>query len=199
VTWQKRILDDGTDRDQWKRSRSVVVGASDAAKLAKESSIESALRAKLTDGRWGGNAYTESGHRWEPMLLGWAGIPGNKALIASSREPGHACTPDGILELGNGRVGLAEAKAKHDLIVTGPTLGEWRQVAFQLYCFPEADWVEWVWGEVVKGELRKGSPKSLRIERDHPKILTIQAALIPLADDLLFALRAARALEKELT
>ncbi|WP_100813066.1 hypothetical protein [Microbacterium lacus] len=200
MSWRDRIIDAGDSRESWLRARYDIVGASDAKALARESSVESVLKSKLADRAWLGNAYTASGQRWEPMLLAWAGIPGNTALIHSEREPGHACTPDGILELPNGRVGLAEVKAKHGIIVTGPTLAEWRQVAFQLYCFPEADWVEWVWGEILRnGELRQGNPKSIRIERDHPKIVQIQLKLIPLADDLLFALRAARAFERELS
>jgi hypothetical protein len=195
VTWHDRILDDGTDRDRWLAAREPVIGASDAAKLAKASSVESVLKAKLAPRTFHGNEYTESGHRWEPIMLGWAGIPGNVALIHSPAEPGFAATPDGI-ELNGSR--LAECKAKHNKIVDGPTPMEWRQMAFQLYTVPEADVIEFIWAEIVNGEMRTLEPKHLTIERCHPKIQAATALILPLATDLLARLRAARQFEMEL-
>ncbi|MCI2958196.1 hypothetical protein MN032_10855 [Agromyces atrinae] len=201
MTWTDRIVVDGSDRTAWEIARLDVIGAHDAKTLAKVESVEGYVRQKLTP--FGGNAATASGNRWEPLLLAWGGMPENKALIHSTIERGFAATPDGIIELGGGRVGLAECKAKHDMVVSGPTLGEWRQLAWQFLCIPEADWTDFIWGELIRGDdgaydLRKGNPKKLRIERDHPKVLALTAQLLPIAQEMLAVLRAVRRIQKEL-
>jgi len=189
-----RILDDGTDRDRWLTSRFDVVGASDAAKLAKAASVDKYLADKLAARSFTGNSYTESGNRWEPMMLAWAGIPGNKALIHSPEEKGFAATPDGI-----GRT-LAECKAKHMKVVFGPSLGEWRQLAWQFLCLPEFDETEFIWVELdAGGEIRgdlKGEPKHLTVKRSDPKIVDLTRQITPIATDLLARLRVARSYER---
>jgi hypothetical protein len=198
VTYFDRILDDGTMRERWQEARWPVVGASDAAKLSKASSLPSYLRGKLSRTGFHGNDYTASGHRWEPMMLAWAGIPQNVALVHAPDEPGFAATPDGILELPGGRLRLAECKAKHGRIVNGPTLPEWRQLAWQFLVFPEAEEIEFVWAEIVGGELRTAEPKHLTIPRDHPKITDLTAHLLPIATELLAQLRIALDFERQL-
>lgn len=191
-----RILDDGTDRDRWLTSRLDVIGASDAAKLAKAASVDKYLADKLASRSFTGNAYTDSGNRWEPMMLAWAGIPGNKALIHSPGEKGFAATPDGI-----GR-SLAECKAKHMKVVFGPTLGEYRQLAWQFLCLPEFDETEFIWVELdAGGEIRpgrNGEPCSVTIRRGDKKIVDLTRQITPIATDLLARLRAAREFEREL-
>lgn len=194
----ERILHDGEDREGWHIARHPVVGASDAAKLARESSIESVLKSKLTSRTWTGNDYTASGHRWEPMMLAWAGIPENKALIHSPDQKGFAATPDGVT-LDSSRI--AECKAKHNKVVDGPALGEWRQVAWQFLVVPEAELCEFIWVELIDGEMRgalNGEPKSLTIRRGDPKIQDLTKAMLPLATDLLARLTRALEFEREM-
>lgn len=195
----ERILSDGTDRDQWLQARHPVLGASDAAKFSKLESVPLYLAAKLSDGAFHGNHYTESGHRWEPMMLAWAGIPENKALIHAPGNRGFAATPDGIsIDETTG----AECKAKHGKVVNGPSLGEWRQVAWQFLCLPEFERIEFIWVELIDGDIRaglNGEPKHLTIRRDHPKILDLTAQILPIATDLLARLTAALEFERTLS
>jgi hypothetical protein len=193
-----RTLDDGTDRASWLAARRLaVIGASDAAKLAKLTSLDSYLAAKLAPSSFHGNDYTVSGHRWEPMMLAWAGIAGNTRLIHSPSERGFAATPDGI-DIVDGRVVLAECKAKHNKVVAGPSLGEWRQLAWQFVAIPEAEYCEFIWAEIVNDEMRTDEPKHLTVPRDHPKIREVTAAIMPIAVPLLAMLRVALEAEKEL-
>lgn len=199
--WTDRILDDGTNRERWLAARADgVIGASDAAKLAKIESVDKYLAQKLAPSSFNGNSYTASGNRWEPMMLAWAGIPGNVALIHSPAERGFAATPDGIDP--TGRFRLAECKAKHMKVVAGPTLGEWRQLAWQFVALPEAEVTEFVWVELDQdGELRtalRGEPKHLTVTRDSPQIRSITEQILPIATELLARLRVALAYKKEL-
>jgi len=189
-----RVLDDGTDWDRWLERHRDIVTASTAATLAKATSVDKYLLAKLRDGGFQGNRYTVQGHRWEPMMLAWAGVPANKALIHAPGEEGFAATPDGI-----GKV-LAECKVKHNRVVTGPTLGEFRQVAFQFHCLPEFDTLHWLWTEVDEhGDPFGEEPKQLTLHRGDQNIVEITAQILPIATDLLARLRASRQLEKELS
>lgn len=191
-----RILDDGSDRDRWKGRRRGRIGASNAAKFSKIESVDLYVLDLLNDRGWAGNSFTESGHRWEPMMLAYAGIPQNLALFHAPDEEGYAATPDGLT---TGRIRLAECKAKHDRIVTGPTLGEWRQVAWQFLVIPEAEECEFIWAEIVDGKLRGDEPKSITIPRTSPKVIELQNKLLPIAREVLPRLRAAIEFEKEMT
>lgn len=201
--WRDRILHDGVDRAGWEAARRPVIGASDAAHFAKLTSVDKYLAAKLGHGSFHGNSYTENGHRWEPMMLAWAGIPQNLALIHSPSEPGFACTPDGIAEVHGGRMlRLAECKVKHLKVVSGPSTSEWRQLAFQFEVLPEAVETEFIWVELdADGEIRAGrhgEPCSIAIRRYHPKILAARDLIMPIAADLLPRLRAALEFERSL-
>jgi hypothetical protein len=200
--WTDRILDDGTDRERWLAARANgVIGASDAAKLAKLSSVPLYLAQKLSDRAFTGNSYTASGNEWEPDMLAWAGIPGNTALIHSPSEPGFASTPDGAQVTLSGARG-AECKAKHNKVVMGPTLGEWRQLGWQLETVPEFDEIEFIWAELVIDRdtggwiLRGNEPKSLTIKRNNPKVQAELAKVRPIATELLRQLRAALEFER---
>lgn len=195
IPWQDRILGDSKDREAWLTAREPIIGASDAAKLVKPSSIESYLAAKLRPSTFKGNAYTESGNEWEPIMLAWAGIPQNTLLIRSEPHPGLAATPDGLLVKPEGIV-LAEVKAKHNKIVYGPTPGEYRQVAFQQYCVgPEVLYTDFIWAEIVNGEMRTDEPKSLRI---YPAdVAQVLADLLPIAIELSARLTDALEFERE--
>ncbi len=195
LTHLERILDDGTDRDRWKRTRRGKIGASNAAKFSKIESVDLYVDDMLGDGGWAGNEFTKSGHRWEPMMLAYAGIPQNLALFHSPDERGYVATPDGLT---TGRIRLAECKAKHDRIVKGPTLAEWRQMSWQFIVVPEAEEVEFIWAEIVDGKLRNDEPKSITIARTDPKVIELQNKILPIAREVLVRLQDAIAFEKEL-
>lgn len=205
TNWQDRVLADGLDREAWKIARYPVIGASDAKVLAKPESVPLYLRSKLTRDIFTGNVFTETGYRWEPMILGWAGYEHNVALFHSPDEPGFAATPDGIRARTEPPfLALAEVKIKHvtpDKRTKGPTLGEWRQLAWQFRVLPEAEFIDWCWGDVPKDDpedLLDDEPKFLRVYPDDPKIVRLQAELEPIATELLARLRASLAFEKEL-
>ena len=193
MSYLDRVLADSTDRESWQIARGPRIGASDAAKFAKMQSVPTYVNNKLDPHEFRGNASTESGNRWEPMLLAWAGIPQNTRLFHHPSEDGFAATPDGINEISAGKLVLGEVKAKHNRIVLGPTPAELRQVAWQLFVFPEAIAVEWIWGELIEvrgqWELREDSPKSLTFARTDPKIISVQTALIPIATAVLAGMR----------
>jgi len=193
TSWADRILDDGTNRERWLALHGNLITASRAATLAKPESVDKYLLAILRDGQFTGNHYTEQGHRWEPMMLAWAGIPSNLALIHAPGQPGFAATPDGI------GTALAECKVKHNRVVTGPTIGEQRQVAWQFLCLPEFDTLHWLWMEVDEhGEPFHEEPKAILIHRGDSNIVDLTARILPIATDLLGRLRAARQFEQEL-
>lgn len=201
-----RILADGTDRDAWKIARFPVIGASDAKTLAKPESIDKYLAAKLKREVFTGNVFTDNGYRWEPIVLGWAGYDHNQALFHAPDEEGFAATPDGIRVLADGRLALAECKVKHvdpAKRTKGPTLPEWRQLAWQFRVFPEAILIDWCWADVDKfsngDDLIDDEPQFLRVLPDDPTILDLQSQLEPIATDLLSRLRDALAFEKELS
>ena len=194
MTYLDRVLADSLDREAWLLAREPIVGASDAAKLARPESIDVYAAAKLKRSTFSGNRFTESGNLWEPLMLAWAGIPQNTLLIHAESIPGLAATPDGLLVTPAGIV-LAEVKAKHDRIVYGPTPGELRQVAFQQYCVgPEVLYTDFVWAEIVNGEMRTEVPKSLRI---YPAdVADVLAAMLPIAIELSARITAALEFEK---
>ena len=165
MSWRDRILDDGNDREKWLGSRGPVIGASDAATYVNPASEDKYVAAKLKVSTFTGNDATRAGHEWEERLLAAIGLPQSLAFIHSPDEIGFGATPDSIIEKPEGIV-LGEAKIKHNKIVYGPTPREFRQVAWQQFCVgPEVLYTEFVWGELVNGELRMNAlePKKLRI------------------------------------
>lgn len=199
MSYLDRILDDGTDRQCWLAARRWVIGASDAQTLAKPESIDRYVAAKLAHGQFDGNEYTESGHRWEPMMLAWAGIEANKALIHAPGVTGFAATPDGITVLPSGALHGAECKAKHGKVVSGPSLQEWRQLAWQFVCVPEFVEIEFIWVELMDGEIRKGragQPASITVRPSHPMIRKLTPQILPIAEELLTRLQVARKYER---
>lgn len=206
MSYLDRMLSDGSNREQWKTARFPVIGASDAKTLAKRESVHLYLASKLRREVFTGNVFTDNGYRWEPIVLGWGGYEHNEALFHSPDEPGFAATPDGIRDLGNGMLALAECKVKHvtlDKRCKGPTLAEWRQLAWQFRVLPEAEYIDWCCAEVDKNgdqeDLIDDEPWALRVHKDDPKIVDLQHQIEPIAVDLLSRLRAALELEKELS
>jgi len=204
LPWGSRILDDGTDREKWLVARSGArLGASDAAKFAKMSSVNNYVDDKLANRSWSGNEFTNNGNEWEPDMLAYAGITGNKALIRSPHEAGFVSTPDGAQVTASGARG-AECKAKHNKIVNGPSLGEWRQVGWQLETVPEFDEIEFIWAELVIDPdtglwvMRTDEPKHLTIKRNDNKVQAELAKVRPIATEVLKQLRAALEFERGL-
>ena len=202
MTWRDRILNDGESRDEWLASRLSRIGASDAKQYAKASSVDKYVAAKIRPRTFFGNETTESGHRWEPMILAYLGIPGNRAFVHAPCNDRFACTPDGVQE--EGVFTLAEAKARHGVIKPHPDAGEWRQLAWQLMCFPEAELVKFGTATLLRNEhdeyeVREGGYSVLDVYRDHPKIIEATALIVPIAEQVLAALDAAQQAMKEVT
>jgi hypothetical protein len=197
-----RTLADSTDRESWLAVHGRVIGSSTAGKFAKRASVETYVRQILEPRTFRGNAATESGNRWEPMLLAWAGADPNSLLIHHPDNERFGATVDGTKRDYVDRLWIVETKAKHNRVVTGPTSYEIRQLAWQLFCIPEAAGAEWVWGELVQlggdeWSLRR-DPQTLIFERDHPAIVAATSLIVPIAHDVIAALSAAAEFEKEL-
>ncbi|GLU91312.1 hypothetical protein [Agromyces sp. NBRC 114283] len=192
-----RTLADSADRESWLAVHGRVIGSSTAGKFAKPGSVETYVRQILEPRTFRGNAATESGNRWEPMLLAWAGADPNSLLIHHPDNERFGATVDGTRRVG-ARLGITETKTKHNRIVTGPTPYEIRQLAWQLYCIPEAEFADWVWGELVEqgGEwVLRRDPQALVFYRDHPQIVAATSLIVPIAHDVVAALDAVPALE----
>lgn len=198
--WRSRILDDGEDRESWLLARVPVIGASDVKQYAKIESVDRYLAAKIKPRTFYGNELTESGHRWEPMILAYLGVPENKALVHSPDNPGFACTPDGISD--DDPFTLAEAKTRHGVIRPAPDTGEWRQLAFQFVCFPEAERILFGTLTVLRDEngsweARKNGYASLEVTRNNPRIVKATEQIMPIAEKVLAALGEAQRALKE--
>lgn len=201
-----RTIGDTADRESWADLHRDVIGSYWASHFARPDSVETYVRQMLTPKTFNGSAATKSGTRWEPMLLAWAGAEPNSLFIGHPDIDGFGATVDGthtrdLFEGGPIRFGIVETKAKHNLIVTGPKPAEIRQMAWQLYCIPEADGVQFVWGELVRDhrgewDLRKGNPKSRFYPREHPDIVAATALIVPIAFQVRAALREARRLQE---
>lgn len=195
--WRDRILDDGTDREAWERHRYDVIGASDVKSFARIESAPAYFRSKIAARSFHGNAYTERGHEFEPVLIAATGVPPSSALIHAPGESGFAATPDGVaFDAGE----LAEAKLRHGKIASGPSMGEWRQLAWQFYCVPEAVRVRFVEGEVLpspSGWRLRREPQVMTIERDDPRIAEAIAQVLPIARVVLPLVVAHREMERE--
>lgn len=195
MSWRDRIVADGKSRAEWLAARDSFVTASDMKMFAKVESVEKYVAAKIRPKTFFGNADTESGHRWEPMILAYLGVPENKAFVHSLDNPRIACTPDGIDE--RDPFTLAECKTRHGVIKPEPDVGEWRQLAAQFYCFPEAERI--LFGTLILVEdengqwvERKDGYARLEITRDHPKIIAANGLIIPIAERVIAALDAAK-------
>lgn len=201
-SWRDRIVVSGEDRSEWLRERAPFIGASDMKMYAKAGSVEKYVAAKIRPKSFFGNETTESGHRWEPMILAYLGVPENKAFVRSPTHERIACTPDGISE--DEPFTLAECKTRHGLIKPNPDAGEWRQLAAQLFCFPEAERVLFGTLTVLRNdagqwEARDGGYTRLEVPRDHPKIIAATELIIPIAERVIEALDVAKQAMKEVT
>lgn len=189
-----RTLADSADRESWLYAHERVIGSSTAGRFAKLTSVETYVRQILSPRTFSGNAATRSGRRWEPLLLAYAGAEPNSLLIHHPDEKSFGATVDGTR-----RRAIVETKAKHDREVSGPVPYEVRQMAWQLFCLPEYDEVDFTWGELVQDErepdgwrLRR-DPQTITFARDHPQMVAAMALIVPIAHQVLAGVRAARA------
>lgn len=193
-----RTLADTRDPASWDAAHERVIGSYQAGAFAKPQSVETYVRQMLTPRSFTGSSATESGNRWEPLLLAFAGAEPNSLLIHHPDEKRFAATVDGT----RGTT-IVETKAKHKQIVNGPTPREVRQIAWQLHCIPEMTAADFVWGELVPDEkeidgwrLRR-DPQTLTFPRDHPVIVAALDLIVPIAQSVLAGVLAARAIEAE--
>lgn len=135
------VADSAADPEGWRRARPSHIGASDAAKYAKVTSVESYLRSKL-HGTFDGNSFTANGHLFEPAIVAHMGMTHNTRMFHHPEFPVFSATPD-ALDVMNGVVVNGEAKVKHK-VVDGPNPGELRQVAFAQYVLGAA-YSKWAW------------------------------------------------------
>jgi hypothetical protein len=193
-----RTLADSADRDSWLDMHGKVIGSSTAGKFARPSSVETYVRQILAPRSFRGNGSTERGNLWEPALLAAANARPNSLLIHHPDEHRHAATVDGTKPTPTG-FAIVETKTKNERIVDSPTPYEVRQLAWQLYCIPEAEFAEWWWGEIVQdprspdGWRLRRPPQHLVFPRDHPQMVAATNLIVPIAHDVLAALDAALA------
>ncbi|WP_234057940.1 YqaJ viral recombinase family protein [Microbacterium sp. NFH-22A-Y] len=192
-----RTLADSADRESWLAVHDKVIGSSTAGKFAKPGSVETYVRQILEPRTFSGNESTRSGNDWEPALLGAVGARPNSLFIHHPDNRRFGATIDGTKPAGDG-FAIVETKTKHNRIVTDPTPYEIRQLAWQLYCIPEAVHAEWVWGEIVPDEkspvgwrLRRPI-QSITFERDDTRIVAATTLIVPIAHAVLAALTAAQ-------
>ncbi len=192
-----RTLADSTDRDSWLDVHDKVIGSSTAGKFAKPESVEIYVRQILEPRTFSGNETTRSGHDWEPALLGAVGARPNSLFIHHPENRRFGATIDGTKPV-EGGFAIVETKTKHNKVVTSSTPYEIRQLAWQLYCVPEAVHAVWAWGELVRD---KTSPvgwrlrrpvQSLVFDRDDPRIVAATNLIVPIAHAVSAALEAAR-------
>lgn len=186
-----RTLADTADPTSWDRAHGRVIGSYQAGAFAKATSVETYIRQMLAPRDFKGNDATRSGVRWEPMLLAWAGAEPNTLLIHHPEEKQFGATVDGTM---NRRI--TETKAKHNKVVDGPTPREIRQMAWQLFCLPEYEGADFVWGELVRafgpdGWRLRRDPQTLHFDRDHPQIVAALDLIVPIAHEVLTGVNAA--------
>lgn len=204
-----RTLADSNDRESWLAVHDKVIGSSTAGKFAKASSVEMYVRQILEPRTFSGNATTENGNDWEPALLAAVGTHPNSLFVHHPDNARFATTVDGARwehrlpsEIRAGKrddfLVISEVKTKHNKVVTGPTPYEIRQAAWHLFCIPEAESLEWAWGEVVPdpaspvGWRLRRPVQSITFTRDDTRIVAATALIVPIAHKVLAALNAAQ-------
>lgn len=182
-----RVLADSTDRIAWLRARSRGITATDVARLSSRSAVAAVVQEKRYGSSFSGNAYTDHGRAREPEIAAWVKVhhridPSTKLFHARGQKL-HLATPDGVGELADGTLVLAEIKT---------TVKAWRsiprsylrQVWWQQYVLG-AERTLVVWEQHVDFIPVAGEPRCQWVERDDDQI----QQLITLADQVLDELR----------
>jgi hypothetical protein len=107
-----------TDEKRWLAERAKKLTKTDVVRLASGTlAARQAVYAEKQDPKFRGNAYTERGHRLEPVVQTWVeaevGIPPANMLYAHDEFPLHAATPDSAL-LDEGEWSIVEIKTTRD-------------------------------------------------------------------------------------
>ena len=183
---------DSTDREAWLIARAEGITASDAAKLAKASSIDSIVKAKFHND-FVGNSATEWGLQREEFLLNWAGFAQNTFLYANADEPRFMATPDGIaMSEVDGTIQLCQVKTSSKPLTSIP-INYLRQVQWEMLVM-DADSVWLVWEQHQDFVPVDLEPIKILIHRDE-KII---AELKELGYQLLARLENAKAFREEM-
>lgn len=187
----ERVVADSADRASWRRARTRGLGASDAAKWAKEESWPLYLKAKLSDG-FEGNEYTRHGNAREVAILRHYRIEQNTLMFHAAEHPRHFATPDGVRLDAEGHLLLAQAKtSSKELGKIPPTYR--RQVLWEQYVCG-ADRTLFVWEEHVRMQPTAMEPQSAWLYRDDAAI----ARLVKIADRILEGMDAAEEFRRSL-
>lgn len=187
------VADQAVDPAGWMAARPTHIGASDAAKYAKRTSIEAYVRAKLTPSTFTGNEATAHGHLFEPAIVGFMGIPHNSRMFHHPEFEVFTATPDAIDVLPDGSIVNGEAKVKHRRI-DGPSPAEFRQVAFAQYVTGAA-YTKWAWLELDENDRPTGDPRVILL--DPLDLADVLAPVLDIAHLVADALRAAADILKE--
>lgn len=178
----RRIVTDGTNKQEWFHARSRGITATDVAKLSTPRSIETAAQEKLFGSRFSGNAYTDHGRAREPVIAAWVQqehqIDPSQALFHAEFDRRHLATPDGFAVRDDGRVELAEIKTTNKEWRTIPR-NYMRQVWWQQYVLG-AERTLMVW-ERHENFVPVGDPEFRWIDRDEHEI----ERLVKLASQLI--------------
>lgn len=191
-----RTLADSADRDSWLEVHDKVIGSSTAGKFARPESVETYVRQILAPRTFSGNGHTSRGNDWEPALLAAAGAEPNSLFIHHPDHRGFGATVDGTKRTDAG-FAIVETKTKNNRIVSYPTPYEIRQLAWQMYCIPEAELAEWWWGEIVPdptspdGWRLRRPPQHIVFHRHSPAITAATELIVPIAHAVHAALAAA--------
>lgn len=195
-----RTLADSADRESWLGVHGKVIGSSTAGKFAKLASVETYVRQILSPRTFNGNGHTARGNDWEPALLAAAGARPNSLFIHHPDHRGFGATIDGTKPTPTG-FAIVETKTKNERIVDGPTPYEVRQLAWQMFCIPEAEHAEWWWGEIIRdphspdGWRLRRAPQHLIFHRDAPIIVAATELIVPIAHAVHARLEAAQTTE----
>lgn len=183
---------DSKNRDAWLIARATGITASDAAKLAKASSIDSIVKSKFHND-FTGNPATEWGLQREEFLLNWAGFDQNTFLYAFADEPRFMATPDGIkMSEVDGTIQLCQAKTSAKPLTIIPP-NYYRQVQWEMMVMDaQSVWLVWEQHEgFIPVDLE---PVKLLIDRDEKTIEELKQ----LGYELLARLESAKAFEEEI-
>ncbi|WP_166986946.1 YqaJ viral recombinase family protein [Canibacter zhoujuaniae] len=185
MSFLERLVTDGSNHAEWLQARYAGITASDVAKLASRTSIESTARNKLLKGVSGGgfgNAYTQHGIEREPVIAAWVetnfGIHPSQALYHAPNNRRHLATPDGIREH-NGIIELSEIKTTNKPF-KGVPRNYLRQIYWQQHVL-EAERTLFVWEQHSNFIPVSDHPQWMWVERNERAIKD----LVQLADELI--------------
>ncbi len=118
--------------EEWMAIRAVSITATDAAKLAKNSSVASVFNRKRNPQPFVGNESTDWGTKREPLILKALGLPQNRNAYHALGEKKFLATPDSV-GIHQGELSLCEVKTTVNDFTGKIPLGYYRQMQWQMY------------------------------------------------------------------